>query len=139
MSDKYILNADHSLRQTDDLEEWAQAFEGAERCVARTEAAPGIIVSTVFLGIDHSFGHGVPLVFETMIFRNGQGDEMWRYSTWEEAEAGHEAAVKLAASCDTRPEGGDSTEIEAPFTGGAVGVAETPKDQSCVSTEPIVE
>jgi hypothetical protein len=47
------------------------------------------------------------------------------------------------ASCDTRPEGGDSTEIEAPFTGGAVpegqtpGLArgETPKAQSCVSKE----
>jgi hypothetical protein len=53
--------------------------------------------------------------------------------------------VKFAlASDDTRPEGGDSTEIEAPFTGGAVPEGQTPnplppKAQSCVSTEPIVE
>jgi hypothetical protein len=33
------------------------------------------------------------------------------------------------ASADTRPEGGDSTEIEAPFTSGAVGEAETPNLQ----------
>jgi hypothetical protein len=98
MTDKYILNADHTLRPTDDLEEWARAFEGSERQVARTEVTPGVVVSTVFLGIDHSFGHGPPLVFETMIFRDGQGEEMWRYSTWEEAEDGHKRAVESATS-----------------------------------------
>jgi hypothetical protein len=96
MSDKYVLEADHSLRQVDDLAEWARAFEATERVVARTEIEPGILVSTVFLGIDHSFGHGLPLVFETMIFRGGNGEEQWRYSTWEEAVAGHERAVAIA-------------------------------------------
>jgi hypothetical protein len=32
----------------------------------------------------------------------------------------------IEASADTRPKGGDSTKIEAPFTSGAVGNAETP-------------
>jgi hypothetical protein len=38
-------------------------------------------------------------------------------------------AAAFIASCDTRPEGGDSTKIEAPFTGGAVvsEASETPE------------
>ena len=43
----------------------------------------------MFLGLDHSWG-GKPLLFETMVFRNRSGEEMDRYSTWDEAEAGHQ-------------------------------------------------
>ena len=46
---------------------WARWFEKAERHVANTQVND-IRVSTVFLGMDHSFGHGDPLLFETMIF-----------------------------------------------------------------------
>ncbi len=61
-------------------------------------------VSTVFLGIDHNYsGDGPPLLFETMVFPNNrEGLENWadqycrRYSTWEEAEAGHyEVTTKI--------------------------------------------
>ena len=61
----------------------------------------GYLVSTVDLGIDHSFGIGKPLYYETMIFEK-DGDNIdfsgiyqQRYSTEEEAQAGHEYAVKL--------------------------------------------
>ena len=51
-------------------------------------------VSTVFLGVDHQFYGGPPLLFETMIFshhdpRHEADESTWRYTTWEEAEAGH--------------------------------------------------
>lgn len=58
----------------------------------------GVRVSTVFLGIDHQFGDGPPLVFETMVFiddpsnpdENYRGDyDMERYSTWDAAILGH--------------------------------------------------
>ena len=42
-------------------------------------------VSTVFLGIDHQFGYGKPLLFETMIFGGKNDGYQTRYSTWEEA------------------------------------------------------
>ena len=50
-------------------------------------------VSTVWLGLDHSFGYGPPVIFETMIF-GGEHDQ-WqnRYCTEEEALAGHQAVV----------------------------------------------
>jgi hypothetical protein len=55
----------------------------------------GYQVSTVFLGINHNFGEGVPLLFETMIFTNSR-DEVatFRYTTWEDAEEGHSIALR---------------------------------------------
>lgn len=78
------------------LMEWARWFETAERIVAKTEIGP-MHVSTVFIGIDHNFGHsGDPLLFETMIFDDHEDGYQERYSTWGEAEAGHARAVELA-------------------------------------------
>jgi hypothetical protein len=54
----------------------------------------GVEVSTVFLGIDHSFGFHKPLWFETMIFGGKRDGEQYRYETWEEAEANHWKLVK---------------------------------------------
>lgn len=64
--------------------------------VALTELPGDVRISTVFLGLDHSFGMGdTPILFETMIF--GLKDEYCeRYSTWDEAEAGHRVAVEFA-------------------------------------------
>jgi len=55
--------------------------------------APPVVISTVFLGIDHSFGRGAPVLFETMTFAPGDAEGQWRYRTWQEAEAGHAAVV----------------------------------------------
>jgi hypothetical protein len=54
-----------------------------------------VLVSTVFLFMDYGFD-GTPLLFETMIF-GGQHDQYcMRYSTWEEAELGHEESCQMA-------------------------------------------
>lgn len=52
-------------------------------------------ISTVWLGLDHSFGHApTPLIFETMIFSDDHLDqEQARYSTEADARAGHEEMV----------------------------------------------
>lgn len=49
-----------------------------------------IEISTVFLGLDHSFG-GTPKIFETMTFENDNDhhNHCERYSTWNDADAGH--------------------------------------------------
>ena len=47
------------------------------------------MVSTVFLGLDHAFDGGTPLLFETMIFGGEHDEYQERYATWDEAEAGH--------------------------------------------------
>ncbi len=53
-------------------------------------------ISTGFLGIDHSFDDGPPVLFETMIFGGSHDGEQWRYCTKEEALEGHKEAVALA-------------------------------------------
>jgi len=54
-----------------------------------------ILISTVFLGIDHAFGRGEPILFETMIFGGEHNEYQERYATWEEAEEGHHRACEL--------------------------------------------
>jgi len=83
----YILKG-HEVVASDDLMAWARCFESADRVVAKT-TINGVDVSTVFLGLDHQFGEGPPLVFETMVFGGSLDGEQERYSTWAEAEAGH--------------------------------------------------
>ncbi len=73
--------------------------------VAYTELET-VVISTVWLGIDHSYGFGgPPILFETMVFskeqwrakRAGLTDlDVDRYSTEEEALLGHEVMVKRA-------------------------------------------
>lgn len=46
-------------------------------------------LSTVFLGIDHSFSGGTPVLFESMIFGGDLNESQERYTSWDEAEVGH--------------------------------------------------
>ena len=50
-------------------------------------------VSTVWLGIDHNWGDGPPLIFETMIF-GGESEDCHRYATKAEAWAHHDELVR---------------------------------------------
>jgi hypothetical protein len=79
-----------------DASEWGEWFNncGDSRIIAKTEVGESV-VSTVFFGIDHNFGNGPPLLFETMIFGGKFDEECWRCSTWEEAEARHGIAVAM--------------------------------------------
>lgn len=94
----YILDG-HETTLEPDLLKWARWFKQANRRVARTTIGAGepeTWVSTVFLGINHNFGEGPPLLFETMIFNGPLHDEQERYGTWDEAVAGHKAMVAKA-------------------------------------------
>jgi hypothetical protein len=70
-------------------------MEDGGRRVARTEFEGGY-VSTVFLGLNHAFTDGPPVLWETMIF--GGPNDGWqdRYTSRAGAEAGHLRAVALA-------------------------------------------
>jgi len=65
------------------------------RRVALTEAKNGFRISTVFMSLSHQYGAGPPLIFETMVFDGDNYSDLDcdRYSTWEEAEAGHKKMV----------------------------------------------
>lgn len=86
---KYILDGCRPVPENDILR-WAQWFETAKRHVAE-DLVGHLRVSTVFIGIDHSFGRGEPLLFETMVFSGGHSvmGIQERYATWDDAVVGH--------------------------------------------------
>jgi hypothetical protein len=75
--------------------EWSRRFKLKNRIVAQTYVGD-VHVSTVFIGLDHSWGDGPPLLFETMIFGGPHDGYQKRCSTWQEAEGMHSQAMKLA-------------------------------------------
>jgi hypothetical protein len=95
----YILDGRTPIVERD-LLTWAKWFEHNNRIVKSTYLPDGVHVSTVFLGIDHAFAFtgGAPILFETMIFGGEHDDYQERYSTWEEAEQGHQRAIELIFS-----------------------------------------
>lgn len=86
------MDSDGNVTAEPDLLTWARAFEKMDRRIAADEAGPSK-VSTVFLGVDHQWGDGPPLIFETLVFGGPLEGEMDRYSTRAEALAGHAAML----------------------------------------------
>ena len=52
-------------------------------------------ISTVWLGLNHRFGDGPPLVYETLIFVDGQEVFGTRYSKEGDAQMGHALLVQF--------------------------------------------
>jgi hypothetical protein len=98
MSDYYILDGHDAVAC--DMMTWAQWLADSidRRRVAATTIGDANI-STVFLGSNHAFNGGPPMIFETMVFGDPLDQEIERCSTWEQAEAQHAAMcerVRLA-------------------------------------------
>lgn len=100
MSDQYILGEDGKTPEPcEDLLTWGRWMDKADRHVALdyNVGPQKLTVSTVFLGLDHSFSmRSGPILFETMVFHPDTGGREYycdRYSTWEEAEAGHREVI----------------------------------------------
>lgn len=89
----YKLLKDRRIVEEPNIVAWAMWFKSANRIVKQTQVAPNVEVSTVFLGLDHQFGDGPPLLFETMIFGGNRDGDQWRYSTYTQAAKGHKAVV----------------------------------------------
>ena len=82
------------LDDEDDILVWGAAFNSPDRRVAETQVTAYCRVSTVFLGLDHSFSpDGPPILFETMIFGGPLDGYQRRCATWGEAETEHAIAV----------------------------------------------
>jgi hypothetical protein len=93
----YILEGKKAIPEPD-LFKWARWFQTENRHVVLDSLPNGVQVSTVFLGLDHGYGHGDPILFETMIFGGEHNQYTERYSTYEQAEEGHKRAVELVFS-----------------------------------------
>ena len=97
----YILDENKKPIPEDDIPTWGKWFE---EDTSRGRVALDIIqethvkVSTVFLGLDHSFGSGDPILWETMIFGGVNDGYQDRYSSHEDAVRGHAKALEIAKS-----------------------------------------
>jgi hypothetical protein len=96
-----------------DLLTWAIWFENGDRVVKQECIGPRE-VSTVFLGLDHSFEvSGEPVLWETMIFSEGD-DELNQYQrrcsgTFQDAMAMHGATVAMVRSYEQTTRNNTST------------------------------
>lgn len=99
MSRYYILNESGYPASEDDPVKWAQWFEKADRIIAK-DTFNEVVVSTVFLGIDHRMGSSEtedrPILYETMIFNGKHKDYQERYDSNGAALQGHMRACALA-------------------------------------------
>lgn len=78
--------------------EWSTSFDVTKNGRLWLYHQGKIVVSTIFLWIDHSYNPDwPPILFETMIFWGKYNKYQERYSTWEEAEKWHEKAVALVS------------------------------------------
>ena len=91
-----------------EMMKWAASFEKLDNKIVKQQYVGELWVSTVWLGLDHNFGGGPPLIFETMVFDHSGGDrhrfddlEQRRYTTEKEARAGHrEIVARLIAGAE---------------------------------------
>src|SRR5262249_14676485 len=84
----------------EDLLRWAHFLEYDERRIVRQQrwrsvdpAVGEVFVSTVFLGIDHNFGDGPPVLWETMAWIGDEEICQRRWTRRTDAIAGHNAIV----------------------------------------------
>jgi hypothetical protein len=104
MSDHYILGgSDGKTPIMCDLMTWARSLEGRGSRIVAKEYVYGSLISTVFLGLDHNYGEGPPLLFETLVFGGPMDGECRRCTTWQEAEEQHEAMVERVKDAYVSP------------------------------------
>ena len=91
----YILDENNKpIRSTIvDCGKWLE--ENPERKAVKQEHIDKIFISTVFLGLDHSWNSDTPVLWETMIFGGEHDQYMDRYTSYEEALEGHQTALNL--------------------------------------------
>lgn len=105
-----ILLEDGSVEPLDilkksDLKKWSSQFNSNERIIRQTYVLVKkflrkervYLVSTVFLGADHSLVEGESIWFETMVFENASSSDdifLSRYDTIDVAREGHGKAIK---------------------------------------------
>jgi len=93
MNSLYTYTED-GVRGETDVEGWSKWMSKNKHLCDDTVG--GVRVSTVFLGVDHSFGiGGPPILFETMIFGGEHGGYQDRCCTYDEAVVMHQKAYDL--------------------------------------------
>lgn len=93
---KFYMWINKEIVETDNADEWGKWFKNFKNRQIKKTEKNGVTVSTVFLGIDHSFSKArEPVLFETMIFGGEKDGYQKRYCTMQEALDGHNEIMEL--------------------------------------------
>jgi hypothetical protein len=92
----YKLDKENNAILCEDITEYSNwERDNRKQKVTKQDHIGKVLVSTVFLGLDHGFGSEKPLLWETMIFGGDHDLYQDRYSSIEDALIGHQQAVDL--------------------------------------------
>lgn len=95
---------------------WARLYrDHAYVVVKQTRLTNGYKISTVWLGLDHRFGVGAPLIFETMVFRKRSSMEIARREEEAQAQLAHakpDTMESRFASMQLRSAAWDESDLE---------------------------
>lgn len=80
------------------MEDWGRLLSDFDYCVIEKTPLYGTQISTVWLGLNHQYTDGPPLIFETMVFGGPLSHECFRWPTEEQAQRGHTHVVRLLES-----------------------------------------
>lgn len=88
---------------TTDVQLWGEWFQDVANRRVALNVIEGVEVSTVFLGLDHSFrADGPPVLWETLVFGGPLDGEMERYTSRAAAVAGHQAWCRRVREAQRR-------------------------------------
>lgn len=101
MSRWYVLDDNGDPVPEPDMFKAARWFEHSSRNnlrqIALSEFTDDVVLSTVFLGLDHNYFHtGDPILYESMWFGGIHNGEQRRYCTKQEALEGHKEMLAEA-------------------------------------------
>jgi hypothetical protein len=83
------------------LDEYEELISKPDYKMVDSNMIKGVWISTVWLGINHNYGEGAPVIFETLIFGGKHDGEMERYCTEAEALEGHQEAVQRVVTSES--------------------------------------
>jgi hypothetical protein len=91
----YILDKENKPVKSTIIQhsEWIE--DNPEKKAVKQEHIGDIFISTVFLGLDHSWNSDIPVLWETMIFGGEHDQYQDRYTSHEDALEGHKLALTL--------------------------------------------
>ena len=95
MSRWYILDNNNKPIPKPVLEAAQWLEDNDHRRTVKRDEIGDILVSTVFLGLDHAWNSDVPVLWETMIFGGEHDQYQERYTSHKDALEGHELALTL--------------------------------------------
>ena len=97
----YVLNADRSIEQLDDIVEWTRRFELDDRVVADTLLPTRTLITTVFTGIPLGLDRtGRPWLFESSVWKGPQNGRRVLYATFGDAQKGHRKLVQEVCAAE---------------------------------------